>query len=272
MRITMRLLLPLFLMTGLFAAEPKPGDTREDVSRMLGEPSSINSLPRGGAIHSYPRGDVYFDDKKVIKVDMISEEEFSRQSAARAESKRRQASISESNSAFVSKLKAFRFLNTDILSSRKDIVAWKSAFLSESKRKTIAYAEWVVGPAGNIAISIQFIQADDMRTIRQEACIELLDDSDRVLGVIGQSRSYPSRPGRDDRLTFMYWDVEQGRANPPLVIDLKDLRNSTMPKVSRMPDGTYTPAFMDYVNSIRFLRLESTDSTIAYPLLKLVSR
>jgi len=202
---------------------------------------------------------VYFDDKKVIKVDMISEEEFSRQSAARAESKRRQASISESHSAFVSKLKAVRFLNTDILSSRKDIVAWKSAFLSESKRKTIAYAEWVVGPAGNIAISIQFIQADDMRTIRQEACIELLDDSDRVLGVIGQSRSYPSRPGRDDRLSFMYWDVEQGR-------------NSTMPKVSRMPDGTYTPAFMDYVNSIRFLRLESTDSTIAYPLLKLVSR
>ena len=215
---------------------------------------------------------MYFDDKKVIKVDMISEEEFSRQSAARAESKRRQASISESNSAFVSKLKAVRFLNTDILSSRKDIVAWKSAFLSESKRKTIAYAEWVVGPAGNIAISIQFIQADDMRTIRQEACIELLDDSDRVLGVIGQSRSYPSRPGRDDRLSFMYWDVEQGRANPPLVIDLKDLRNSTMPKVSRMPDGTYTPAFMDYVNSIRFLRLKSTDSTIAYPLLKLVSR
>ncbi len=272
MSIPMRHLLPLLLVAGLFAAEPKPGDTREEVGRMLGEPSSVNPLPKGGAIYSYPRGDVYFDDKKVVKVDMVSEEVFARQSASRAESKRRQESVSESNALFVARLKSVRFLNADMLSSRQDLVAWKSSFFGESKRKTIAHAEWVVGPTGNVALSIQFIQADDMRTIRQEACIQLLDDNDRVLGVIGQSRSYPSSPGHDDRLSFMSWDVEACRANPPLLIDLKDLRNSAMPKVSRKPDGTYTPAFMDFVNSVRYLRLESTDSTIAYPLVKLVSR
>lgn len=269
--IQMRFLLVLFA-AGLFAADPKLGDSREEVIRLMGEPSSINSLPRGGAIFSFPRGDVYFDDKVVVKLDMMSEAEMSRRASVQKESKQKAASISESNSSFIDRVKSVRFLNADMLASRRDFVSWKTSFFSENERKTIAYAEWVVGPTGNISISIQFIQTDNMRTIRQEACIELLDDSDRVMGVIGQSRSYPSRPGRDDRLTFMYWDSIAGRANPPLVFDLKDLRNSAMPKVTKNPDGSYTRAFMDYVTSIRYLRLESTDSTIAYPLVRLVSR
>jgi len=268
----MRYLLPLIFAIKLFAEDPKLGDTRDDVVRMMGPPLSINSLPRGGAIFSFPRGDVYFDDKKVVKLDMMSEAEMTRRAAAQKESKQKSASVSETNSSFIAKIKAVRFLNADMLASRRDFVAWKTSFFSENERKTIAYAEWLVGPTGNISISIQFIQTDNMRTIRQEACIELVDDSDRVMGVIGQSRSYPSRPGRDDRLTFMYWDSVAGRANPPLVIDLKDLRNSAMPKVVRKQDGSYTQEFMDYVTSIRYLRLESTDTTIAYPLVKLVSR
>jgi hypothetical protein len=267
----MRFLLVL-IAAGLFAADPKLGDSREEVIRLMGEPSSINSLPRGGAIFSFTRGDVYFDDKVVIRLDLMTEAEAARRTSRNLEAKTKQAAASGAHSSFVEKIKSERFLNADVLSSRMDLVSWKTSFFSKYKKKTIASAEWVVGPNGSLSISIQFLQSDDMRTVRQEACIELIDESDRILGVIGESNSYPSRPGRDDRLSFMYWNADAGRANPPLVIDLKEVRNSTMPKVVRNPDGSYTQAFMDYVTSIKYLRLESTDSTIAYPLVRLVSR
>jgi hypothetical protein len=60
----------------LQAVDPKVGDTRDDVVKLLGEPNGKVPLRDGGAIYSYPRGDVYFDSRKVTKVDIISEEEF----------------------------------------------------------------------------------------------------------------------------------------------------------------------------------------------------
>jgi len=56
----------------LCGEDPKAGATREEVVKMLGEPSGRMELRNGGAIYSYPRGDVTFDKNKATKVDLVT--------------------------------------------------------------------------------------------------------------------------------------------------------------------------------------------------------
>lgn len=72
----LKLIIYILGTASLLAADPKVGDHRADVLKALGEPNAISPLREGGAIFSYPRGDIYFDSKEVVKVDMISEEEL----------------------------------------------------------------------------------------------------------------------------------------------------------------------------------------------------
>ena len=71
-------LLALFMFALAFAEDPKIGDTREKVISLLGNPDGNLVLKDGGAMFSYPRGDVVFDKRGVIRHNLLPEAEFKR--------------------------------------------------------------------------------------------------------------------------------------------------------------------------------------------------
>lgn len=59
--------------TTLLGEDPKLGATREEVIKLLGEPSGRIELRDGSTLFSYGRGSITFDKAKAIKIDLISE-------------------------------------------------------------------------------------------------------------------------------------------------------------------------------------------------------
>ena len=59
--------------TVLLGEDPKLGATREEVTKLLGEPSGRIELRDGSTLFSYGRGSITFDKTKAIKIDLISE-------------------------------------------------------------------------------------------------------------------------------------------------------------------------------------------------------
>lgn len=101
----------LFASASLFAADPKVGDTREDVVRLMGQPGNILPLAAGGHIYSYPRGDVFFDKKGVTKLDLISEEQLKKKDEQRREAPAREVATPKSKSQMLADFcKAYEYL------------------------------------------------------------------------------------------------------------------------------------------------------------------
>ena len=79
----MTVCMALFASAALFASDPKIGDSRDEVVRIMGQPGNIVPLAAGGHIYSYPRGDVIFDQKSVTKLDLITDEQLKKRDEQR---------------------------------------------------------------------------------------------------------------------------------------------------------------------------------------------